>query len=500
MEYGFTTAAYVVAAVLFILSLGGLSGQESAKRAVWYGIVGMALAVLATLYGPGAGNWGASLLLILLGGVLGWIVAQRVQMTEMPQLVAAMHSLVGLAAVFIGFNADLEMLRVTGLLTDAGIARCPVGLSALACAGAAGQADVLAGLSGFAAKVAAKTPVEITILQIEVFLGVFIGAVTFTGSVVAYGKLAGKLTSKAVKLPGGHMLNAAAAAGSLLLLVLYLNGAGSWTLIGMALLAFFIGYHLIMGIGGADMPVVVSMLNSYSGWAAAAIGFSLSNDLLIVVGALVGSSGAILSYIMCKAMNRSFISVILGGFGNTTGPAMEVEGEQIAIDAEGVAAALNDADSVIIIPGYGMAVAQAQQSVSELTRKLRARGKTVRFAIHPVAGRLPGHMNVLLAEAKVPYDIVLEMDEINEDFPDTDVAIVIGSNDIVNPAAQDDPNSPIAGMPVLEVWKAKQVFVSKRGQGTGYSGIENPLFFKENTRMFYGDAKKSLDELLSKIS
>jgi NAD(P) transhydrogenase subunit beta len=328
---------------------------------------------------------------------------------------------------------------------------------------------------------------------------VFIGAVTFTGSVIAFGKLAGKVDSKAIKLPGGHFLNAGAAALSLVLLFVYLQTGSSIALVLMTLAAFFIGYHLIMGIGGADMPVVVSMLNSYSGWAAAAIGFSLSNDLLIVVGALVGSSGAILSYIMCKAMNRSFISVILGGFGNTAGPQIEVVGEQIAIDAEGVAAALNDADSVIIIPGYGMAVAQAQQSVSELTRKLRAKGKTVRFAIHPVAGRLPGHMNVLLAEAKVPYDIVLEMDEINEDFPDTDVAIVIGSNDIVNPAAQEDPNSPIAGMPVLECWKAKQVFVSKRGQGTGYSGIENPLFYKENTRMFYGDAKKSLDALLPMI-
>jgi NAD(P) transhydrogenase subunit beta len=279
-----------------------------------------------------------------------------------------------------------------------------------------------------------------------------------------------------------------------------MNDAGSWTLVLLSLLALFIGYHLIMGIGGADMPVVVSMLNSYSGWAAAAIGFSLGNDLLIVGGALVGSSGAILSYIMCKAMNRSFISVILGGFGGASGPAMEVEGEQIAIDADGVAAALDEADSVIIIPGYGMAVAQAQQAVSELTKRLRAQGKTVRFAIHPVAGRLPGHMNVLLAEARVPYDIVLEMDEINEDFPSTDVAIVIGSNDIVNPAAQEDPNSPIAGMPVLECWKAKQVFVSKRGQGTGYSGIENPLFYKDNTRMFYGDAKESLNALLARIS
>ncbi|MBM3615760.1 MAG: NAD(P)(+) transhydrogenase (Re/Si-specific) subunit beta [Alphaproteobacteria bacterium] len=480
MEYGFTTAAYVVAAVLFILSLGGLSGQESAKRAVWYGIAGMALAVAATLMGPGYGNWLVSLVMIAVGGAIGWVVAQRVQMTEMPQLVAAMHSLVGLAAVFIGYNTEIEMAGIAALQ-------------------AAGNADALAALSGFAQKIAEKSASEIAILKIETFLGVFIGAVTFTGSVIAYGKLAGKVDGKATKLPGGHMLNAGAALLSLILLVMYFNGAGTWALIIMTLAAFFIGYHLIMGIGGADMPVVVSMLNSYSGWAAAAIGFSLSNDLLIVVGALVGSSGAILSYIMCKAMNRSFISVILGGFGGTTGPAMEVTGEQIAIDTDGVAAALNEADSIIIIPGYGMAVAQAQQSVSELTRKLRAKGKEVRFAIHPVAGRLPGHMNVLLAEAKVPYDIVLEMDEINEDFPSTDVAIVIGSNDIVNPAAQEDPNSPIAGMPVLECWKAKQVFVSKRGQGTGYSGIENPLFYKENTRMFYGDAKKSLDALLPLI-
>ena len=500
MEYGFTTAAYVVAAVLFIFSLGGLSGQESAKRAVWYGIAGMALAVLATLAGPGAGNWLISALMIVLGGAGGWVVAQRVQMTEMPQLVAAMHSLVGLAAVFIGFNAEIEMVRIGNLLAGAGIDGCDPVLGAVACAAAAGQADLFAGLAGFALKVAEKAAVEITILRVEVFLGVFIGAVTFTGSVIAYGKLAGKVDGKAKKLPGGHLLNAGAAILSVVLLVAYLQGSGSWALVVMTLLAFFIGYHLIMGIGGADMPVVVSMLNSYSGWAAAAIGFSLSNDLLIVVGALVGSSGAILSYIMCKAMNRSFISVILGGFGNTTGPAMEITGEQIAIDSDGVAAALNEADSIIIVPGYGMAVAQAQQSVSELTRKLRARGKTVRFAIHPVAGRLPGHMNVLLAEAKVPYDIVMEMDEINADFPETDVVIVIGSNDIVNPAAQEDPNSPIAGMPVLEVWKAKQVFVSKRGQGTGYSGIENPLFYKDNTRMFYGDAKKSLDALMPKIA
>ncbi|MCO4778693.1 MULTISPECIES: NAD(P)(+) transhydrogenase (Re/Si-specific) subunit beta [Lentibacter] len=476
MDYGFTTAAYVVAAVLFILSLGGLSGQESAKRAVWYGIAGMALAVFATLIGPGSGLWLLSLVLIGAGGLIGYQLATKVQMTQMPELVAAMHSLVGLAAVFVGFNAHIELGRVMAMDDSAKKA-----------------------LEGFAALLAKKDGVEIAILRVELFLGIFIGAVTFTGSVVAYGKLAGRLTSAAEKLPGGHMLNAAAAGISLLTLIWYFNTGGFLPLFIMTLAALFIGYHLIMGIGGADMPVVVSMLNSYSGWAAAAIGFSLGNDLLIVVGALVGSSGAILSYIMCKAMNRSFVSVILGGFGGPQGEQMAVEGEQIAIEAEGVAAALNEADSVIIIPGYGMAVAQAQAGVADLVRKLRAKGKNVRFAIHPVAGRLPGHMNVLLAEAKVPYDIVMEMDEINEDFPSTDVAIVIGSNDIVNPAAQDDPNSPIAGMPVLECWKAKQVFVSKRGQGTGYSGIENPLFFKENTRMFYGDAKASLDKLLPMI-
>ena len=477
MMIGIVSAAYIAAAVLFILSLGGLSGQESAKRAVWYGMTGMGLAIVATVFGPDVGNWLVIVLMIAGGAVLGHFVASRVQMTEMPQLVAALHSFVGLAAVFIGFNAHIEGTQVAGL-----------------------DAAARSTLTGFAAILAHKEPVELSIMKVEVFLGVFIGAITFTGSVIAFGKLAGKVDGKAKKLPGGHLLNAGAALLSLVLLVLYVNGAGTWTLLAMTLAAFFIGYHLIMGIGGADMPVVVSMLNSYSGWAAAAIGFTLGNDLLIVTGALVGSSGAILSYIMCKAMNRSFLSVILGGFGATTGPAMEITGEQIAIDAEGVAAALNDADSVIIVPGYGMAVAQAQQSVSELTRKLRAAGKNVRFAIHPVAGRLPGHMNVLLAEAKVPYDIVLEMDEINEDFHETDVVIVIGSNDIVNPAALEDPNSPISGMPVLEVWKAKQVFVSKRGQGTGYSGIENPLFYKDNTRMFYGDAKKSIDQLLPALA
>jgi NAD(P) transhydrogenase subunit beta len=457
MTIGLQTAAYISATVLFILALGGLSNQEKAKRAVWFGIIGMAIAVVATIAGSGVALSSMLIGAIVIGAVIGVIVATRVEMTGMSQLVAALHSFVGLAAVFIGINSDMS---VHNFATDA----------------------------------------ERIIHEVEIFLGVFIGAVTFTGSIIAYGKLAGKIGGKALILPGRHLLNLAMVGASFVLMIMYMNHAGSWTLYAMTVLACLLGVHLVMAIGGADMPVVVSMLNSYSGWAAAATGFLLGNDLLIVTGALVGSSGAILSYIMCKAMNRQFLSVILGGFGDATGPAMEIEGEQIAIDVDGVASSLDDADSVIIVPGYGMAVAQAQQSVSELTRRLRAKGKEVRFAIHPVAGRLPGHMNVLLAEAKVPYDIVLEMDEINEDFASTDVVIVIGSNDIVNPAAQEDPNSPIAGMPVLEVWNAKQVIVSKRGQGTGYSGIENPLFYKENTRMFYGDAKSSLDQLLTQIS
>ena len=477
MEMGFTTAIYVVAIVLFIFSLGGLSGQESAKRAVWYGIVAMALAVSVTLFGPGFGLWWLSIVLIAAGGLVGYQLASKVEMTQMPELVAGMHALVGLVAVFVGFNTHFELINIA-LMDD----------------------SLKKSLEGFSKLLAKKSDVEINILRVESSLGIWIGAVTFMGSIIAYGKLAGKVTSAATKLPGGNYLNVTAAVLSLIAMIWYLNSGELSPIIILTILAVFIGYHLIMGIGGADMPVVVSMLNSYSGWAAAAIGFSLGNDLLIVVGALVGSSGAILSYIMCKAMNRSFVSVILGGFGELSGPQMEIEGEQNAIEADEVASVLNDADSIIIIPGYGMAVAQAQQSVSELVRKLRAQGKDVRFAIHPVAGRLPGHMNVLLAEARVPYDIVLEMDEINDDFPNTDVAIVIGSNDIVNPAAQDDPNSPIAGMPVLECWKAKHVFVSKRGQGTGYSGIENPLFFKENTRMFYGNAKTSIDMLLPMIN
>ncbi|MGD1868076.1 MAG: NAD(P)(+) transhydrogenase (Re/Si-specific) subunit beta [Neomegalonema sp.] len=479
MSIGVVQAAYVVASVLFILSLGGLSNQESAKRGIWYGIVGMAIAVLATIIGPEVdSNIGILIAMVALGGVAGWYVANKVEMTQMPELVAGFHSLVGLAAVFIGLNADFEY-RAVEMMTEA----------------------EKAGLTGFAATLAKKSAVEISIMQVEIFLGVFIGAITFTGSVIAYGKLAGKLDGKPLILPARHLLNIGMAAACLILLFIYMSGGGVWTMVLMAIIAGVIGAHLIMAIGGADMPVVVSMLNSYSGWAAAASGCTLGNDLLIVTGALVGSSGAILSYIMCRAMNRHFVSVILGGFGGEAqSSGQAVEGEMIATDSDTVAQQLEDADEVIIVPGYGLAVAQAQSSVSELTRRLRAKGKTVRFAIHPVAGRLPGHMNVLLAEAKVPYDIVLEMDEINDDFPQTDVAIIIGANDIVNPAAQDDPGSPIAGMPVLEVWKAKNVIVSKRGRGTGYSGIENPLFFKDNTRMLYGDAKDSLDKLLQQMS
>ena len=456
MSFNIVTAIYIAASVLFILSLGGLSNQESAKRAVWYGIVGMALAVFATILGLETPNLEWLVPMILVGTVIGAVVARRVEMTGMPQLVAALHSFVGLAAVFIGVNSAL-------------------------------------------APPANLVGAEVIIHEVEVFLGVFIGAVTATGSVIAYGKLSGTIDGKPLHLPGRNLLNLIAVLACLALGGVYLSSPDVNILYLMTIIAFVFGAHLVMAIGGADMPVVVSMLNSYSGWAAAATGFLLGNDLLIVTGALVGSSGAILSYIMCRAMNRNFLSVILGGWGTSTGAQQEVEGEMIATDVASVAADLSDAQEIVIVPGYGMAVAQAQGAVSEITRRLRDQGKNVRFAIHPVAGRLPGHMNVLLAEAKVPYDIVLEMDEINDDFPQTDVIIVIGSNDIVNPAAQEDPNSPIAGMPVLEVWKAKQVFVSKRGQGTGYSGIENPLFYKENTRMFYGDAKKSLDELLPKI-
>ena len=450
------TALYIAASVLFILSLGGLSGQESAKRAVWYGIVGMAVAVIGTIFSPAVTITSSLLPLLVVGAVVGGIVAMRVEMTGMPQLVAALHSFVGLAAVFIGINSDIMP---------------PEGL----------------------------VGAEKIIQEVEIFVGVFIGAITFTGSVVAYGKLAGILDGKPLTLPGRNVLNVGMVLVSIYLGYLYMNHGGSWTLWVMTAIALVFGLHMVLAIGGADMPVVVSMLNSYSGWAAAATGFLLGNDLLIVTGALVGASGAILSYIMCKAMNRNFISVIFGGWGTTTGPQMEVEGEMVATDIATVSADLKEASDIIIVPGYGMAVAQAQSAVSELTRRLRGMGKQVRFAIHPVAGRLPGHMNVLLAEAKVPYDIVLEMDEINDDFPEADMVIILGANDIVNPAAQEDPNSPIAGMPVLEVWKARQVIISKRGQGRGYSGIENPLFFKDNSRMLYGDAKASLDQILGQI-
>ena len=450
------TALYIAASVLFILSLGGLSSQESAKRAVWYGIAGMALAVLGTIFGPSVAITASLLPLLVVGAVIGGVVAMRVEMTGMPQLVAALHSFVGLAAVFIGINSDFSP---------------PTGL----------------------------VGAEKIIHEVEIFIGVFIGAITFTGSIIAYGKLAGWIDGKALALPGRNALNVGMVLASIYLGYMYLDHAGPWTLYVMTAIALIFGIHMVMAIGGADMPVVVSMLNSYSGWAAAATGFLLGNDLLIVTGALVGASGAILSYIMCKAMNRNFISVIFGGWGTTTGPQMEVEGDMVPTDVTSVVNDLNDASSVIIVPGYGMAVAQAQASVSELTKRLRAMGKNIRFAIHPVAGRLPGHMNVLLAEAKVPYDIVLEMDEINEDFPATDMVIILGANDIVNPAAQEDPNSPIAGMPVLEVWKARQVIISKRGQGRGYSGIENPLFYKGNSRMLYGDAKGSLDKILSQM-
>ena len=456
MSVNFVTAIYIASSVLFILALGGLSNQEKAKRAVWYGIIGMALAIAGTILGPNVTISTWLLPMLGIGAIIGAIVAMRVEMTGMPQLVAALHSFVGLAAVFIGVNSDM---------------------------------DPPAGLMG----------AELIIHEVEIFVGVFIGAITFTGSVIAYGKLSGILNGKPLTLPGRHVLNLIMVLACIGLGVMYVNHAGPWTLWAMTAIAFIFGAHLVLAIGGADMPVVVSMLNSYSGWAAAATGFLLGNDLLIVTGALVGASGAILSYIMCRAMNRNFLSVILGGWGTSTGPQMEVEGEMIATDVASVASDISEASSVIIVPGYGMAVAQAQSAVSELTRRLRDRGKSVRFAIHPVAGRLPGHMNVLLAEAKVPYDIVLEMDEINEDFNDTDIVIILGANDIVNPAAQEDPNSPIAGMPVLEVWKARQVIISKRGQGRGYSGIENPLFFKDNSRMLYGDAKSSLDQILAEI-
>lgn len=463
MSGGLVTAAYIVAAILFIFSLAGLSKHETSKQGNLFGISGMAIALLATIAGPDSGNITWILLAMVIGGAIGMRLAQKVEMTEMPELVAVLHSFVGLAAVLVGFNSFI------GSTTD-----LP----------------------------AVMENIHLT----EVFLGVFIGAVTFTGSVVAFGKLRGKISSRPLMLPHRHKLNLLALVVSFLLLLWFVRsdstGVKVFALLLMTLIALAFGWHLVASIGGADMPVVVSMLNSYSGWAAAAAGFMLSNDLLIVTGALVGSSGAILSYIMCKAMNRSFISVIAGGFGTDSSSATgtsEEAGEHREISAEETAELLKNSSSVIITPGYGMAVAQAQYPVAEIAEKLRARGVKVRFGIHPVAGRLPGHMNVLLAEARVPYDVVLEMDEINDDFTQTDTVLVIGANDTVNPAAQDDPHSPIAGMPVLEVWKAQNVVVFKRSMNTGYAGVQNPLFFKENTQMLFGDAKSSVEGILKSL-
>ncbi len=454
---GIQTAAYLFASILFILSLGGLSSQESAKRGVLYGIVGMAIAILSTVLGAGVNGHSYIIIALAIASVIGLIVARKVEMTSMPQLVAILHSFVGLAAVLVGFGSYLDAHTQT--------------------------------LIGS----------EHTIHLVEVFIGVFIGAITFTGSIIAWGKLDGKITSRALAYKGRHAVNITLVVVSIVLGVRFAMApetSGLIDLLIMTAIASFIGIMLVMAIGGADMPVVVSMLNSYSGWAAAAAGFMLGNDLLIVTGALVGSSGAILSIIMCEAMNRSFISVIFGGFGNaSTGEAKEIEGEVTSANHVEVAEMLKEAQTVIIVPGYGMAVAKAQYPVFELVQKLKADGKTVRFGIHPVAGRLPGHMNVLLAEANVPYDIVLEMDEINDDLPKTDIVLVIGANDIVNPAALEDEGSPIYGMPVIEVWNAKKVIVMKRSMAAGYAGIENPLFYKDNTDMLYGDAKMSVDEL-----
>lgn len=462
MSGGLVTAAYIVAAILFIMSLAGLSKHESSRQGNLFGICGMAIALIASIFGPDSSNVVWILLAMVIGGAIGIRLARRVEMTEMPELVAILHSFVGLAAVLVGINSYID--HAPGL-----------------------------------------PAVMENIHLSEVFIGIFIGAVTFTGSLVAFGKLCGKLSSRPLMLPHRHKLNLLALIVSFLLLLWFVNtdssGAQGFALFVMMVIALAFGWHLVASIGGADMPVVVSMLNSYSGWAAAAAGFMLSNDLLIVTGALVGSSGAILSYIMCKAMNRSFISVIAGGFGNDSSAVSDSDeaGEHREISAEDTAEMLKSSTSVIITPGYGMAVAQAQYPVAEITEKLRARGIKVRFGIHPVAGRLPGHMNVLLAEAKVPYDVVLEMDEINDDFSDTDTVLVIGANDTVNPAAQDDPGSPIAGMPVLEVWKAQNVIVFKRSMNTGYAGVQNPLFFKENTQMLFGDAKASVENILKAL-
>ncbi len=473
MNDNIATVAYIGATILFIMSLGGLSNPETSRRGNVYGMVGMGIAVLATVFNPShVTTLGIVFILIalLIGGGLGIYASRKVQMTQMPELVALMHSMVGLAACIVGFASYIDTSPIAAAGTSA------------------------ADLSAIEA-----------VHEVEIFLGILIGAVTFSGSVIAFGKLSGKIGGKPLLLPGRHWLNLA----GLLLVVLfgYLfvgHHAATFSLLLMTLIALAFGVHMVMAIGGADMPVVVSMLNSYSGWAAAATGFMLNNDLMIVTGALVGSSGAILSYIMCRAMNRNFLSVIAGGFGGgapaaTGAAAAAPEGEVTPISATETAELLREAKEVIIVPGYGMAVAQAQHTVYEITKLLREKGVNVRFGIHPVAGRMPGHMNVLLAEAKVPYDIVMEMDEINDDFPKTDVAMVIGANDIVNPAAEDDPTSPIAGMPVLQVWKAKTSIVMKRSMASGYAGVDNPLFYKENNRMLFGDAKKMLDEVLTAL-
>jgi NAD(P) transhydrogenase subunit beta len=462
---GIIQVSYIIATILFILALGGLSNQETARRGNWYGIVGMTIALIATFVGDVSQHFEYLILALLIGGTVGLFAARRVQMTQMPELVAILHSLVGLAAVAVGFANFMDPGRLSHYIG-----------------------------------------IELTIHDIETYLGILIGAVTFSGSVIAFGKLSGRMSGSPLTLPGRHWLNLA-----LLIAVIWFGyqfviesaaGVGIMPLIVMTVIALLFGIHMVMAIGGADMPVVVSMLNSYSGWAAAATGFMLGNDLLIVTGALVGSSGAILSYIMCRAMNRKFLAVIAGGFGTgggTAAAAGDQDGEVVPIQAEETAALLANAKEVMIIPGYGMAVAQAQHIVHEITQTLRDKGVNVRFGIHPVAGRMPGHMNVLLAEAKVPYDIVFEMDEINDDFPDVDVSVIIGANDIVNPSALTDPDGPIGGMPVLECWEGKVSIVLKRSMATGYAGVQNPLFFKENTRMLFGDAKDTLDAVFKTL-
>ena len=469
MSTSLAAVSYIAATILFILSLGGLSNPESSRRGNLYGMIGMAIAVLATVSGPRVTSAGLAWVAIALvaGGAIGLYLARTVKMTQMPELVAFMHSLVGLVAMIVGYASFIDPTASAGM-----------------------------------------SPAEVAIHHGEIYVGVLIGAVTLSGSVIAFGKLSGRISGKPLLLPGRHWLNLIG-----LLVVIWFGyeflrahsiEQGMMPILVMSVIALLFGVHMVMAIGGADMPVVVSMLNSYSGWAAAATGFMLSNDLLIVTGALVGSSGAILSYIMCRAMNRNFLSVIAGGFGGgapapSGGTAAQPAGEVVSVSAQEAADLLKEAKGVIIVPGYGMAVAQAQHTVYEITKRLRDMGKTVRFGIHPVAGRMPGHMNVLLAEAKVPYDIVMEMDEINGDFPGTDVAMVIGANDIVNPSAQDDPSSPIAGMPVLEVWKARNSIVMKRSMASGYAGVDNPLFYKDNNRMLFGDAKKMLDEVLAAL-